>query len=90
MLHEPEETVSARDLLAKRGEMTTHNGNLIVNTYRDHASIRILELFGKRFDFRDRKQVHELLAPLNFRSLQLAGSGHIYDVEVFEKVGLDS
>jgi hypothetical protein len=85
MLHEPEEAVSARDLVARLGEMTTHSGNLIVNTYRDHASIRILELFGKRFDFRDRKHVHELLEPLNFRSFHLAGSGHIYDVEVFEK-----
>lgn len=85
MLHEPEEAVSAGDLAAKLGEMTTHGGNLIVNSYRDHASIRILELFGKRFDFRERKHLLDLLAPLNFRSLHLAGSGHIYDVEVFEK-----
>lgn len=84
-LHEPEEAVSARDLAAKLGEMTTHGGNLIVNSYRDHSSIRILELFGKRFDFRERKHLHELFAPQNFRSLHLAGSGHIYDVEVFEK-----
>lgn len=85
MLHEPDEPVSARDLAARLGEMTAHRGNLIVNTYRDHSSIRILEHFGKRFDFRDRKHLHELFAPLNFRSLHLAGSGHIYDVEVFEK-----
>ncbi len=90
MLHEPEEAISARDLAARLDEMITHDGNLIVNTYRDHASIRILELFGKRFDFRDRKHVHELLAPLNFRSFHLAGSGHIYDVEVFEKSAQDS
>jgi hypothetical protein len=44
-----------------------------------------LELFGKRFDFRNREHLSQLLAPLNFRSLHLAGSGHIYDVEVFEK-----
>ncbi|MES2476321.1 MAG: hypothetical protein V4640_11105 [Verrucomicrobiota bacterium] len=86
MLHEPEEAVSAGDLAAKLGEMTTLGGNLIVNTYRDHASIRILELFGKRFDFRDRVHLHDLFAPLNFRSFHLAGSGHIYDVEVFEKI----
>ncbi len=90
MLHEPEEAISALDLAARLGEMTTHSGNLIVNTYRDHASIRILELFGKRFDFRDRKHVHDLLAPLNFRSFHLAGSGHIYDVEVFEKSMVES
>jgi len=85
MLHEPEELISARDLAARLGEMTTHRGNLIINTYRDHSSIRILEHFGKRFDFRDRKHLHELFAPLNFRPFHLAGSGHIYDVEVFEK-----
>lgn len=85
MLHEPEEAVSAWNLAARLGAMTTHRGNLIINTYRDHASIRILELFGKRFDFRDRTHLRELLAPLNFRSFHLAGSGHIYDVEVFEK-----
>lgn len=85
MLHEPEEPVTARDLAARLGEMTTHSGSLIINTYRDHSCIRILELFGKRFDFRDRQHLRDLLTPLDFQSLHLAGSGHIYDVEVFEK-----
>ncbi|MGL4399194.1 MAG: hypothetical protein ACRCXD_04960 [Luteolibacter sp.] len=85
MLHEPDEPLTAHDLAARLGEMTTDCGHLIVNTYRDHSCIRILELFGKRFDFRDRGHLRDLLAPLNFRSLHLAGSGHIYDVEVFEK-----
>lgn len=85
MLHEPDEPLTAHDLAARLGEMTTDRGNLIVNTYRDHSCIRILELFGKRFDFRDRTHLRDLLAPLNFRSFHLAGSGHIYDVEVFEK-----
>lgn len=85
MLHEPEEALTAEHLLDRIGKMTSQGGNLIVNTYRDHSSIRILEHFGKRFDFRERKHLHELLAPLNFRPLHLAGSGHIYDVEVFEK-----
>ncbi|MCX6874067.1 MAG: hypothetical protein NTW21_09710 [Verrucomicrobia bacterium] len=85
MLHEPEEPVTARDLVARLAAMTTRRGSLIVNTYRDHSCIRILELLGKRFDFRDRGHLRELLAPLNFRPFHLAGSGHIYDVEVFEK-----
>jgi len=84
-LHEPEEPVTAKDLVTRLAAMTVHRGNLIVNTYRDHACIRILELFGKRFDFRNREHLRDLLAPLNFRPLHLAGSGHIYDVEVFEK-----
>lgn len=85
MLHEPEEPVTARDLAARLAAMTSDRGCLIVNTYRDHSCIRILELFGKRFDFRDRGHLRDLLEPLNFRSFHLAGSGHIYDVEVFEK-----
>ncbi len=85
MLHEPDEPVTARDLVDRLGKMTSNCGNLIINTYRDHSAIRILEHFGKRFDFRERKHLQELLAPLNFRSFHLAGSGHIYDVEVFEK-----
>ncbi|MEO5715537.1 MAG: hypothetical protein ABIT37_18815 [Luteolibacter sp.] len=86
MLHEPEEAVTARDLAARLGEMTKRSGSLIINTYRDHGSIRILELFGKRFDFRNRTHLHDLLMPLNFSSFRLVGSGHIYDVEVFEKL----
>ena len=85
MLHEPEEPVTARDFAARLAAVTSHGGSLIINTYRDHSCIRILELFGKRFDFRDRGHLRDLLAPLNFRPLHLAGSGHIYDVEVFEK-----
>ena len=85
MLHEPQEPFTARDLAARLAAMTSDSGCLIVNTYRDHSCIRILELFGKRFDFRDRGHLLELLEPLNFRSFHLVGSGHIYDVEVFEK-----
>ena len=86
MLHEPDEPVTAPDLAARLDAMTADGGHLIINTYRDHGAIRILELFGKRFDFRDRKHLRELLAPFNFRPFRLAGSGHIYDVEVFEKL----
>jgi hypothetical protein len=85
MLHEPAESFTARDLTARLATMTADRGCLIMNTYRDHSSIRILELFGKRFDFRNRGHLRDLLEPLNFRSFHLAGSGHIYDVEVFEK-----
>jgi hypothetical protein len=85
MLHEPAETLTASHLAERLGDMTADRGSLIINSYRDHSSIRILEHFGKRFDFRDRGHLRDLLAPLNFRSSRLEGSGHIYDVEIFEK-----
>jgi hypothetical protein len=85
MLHEPDEELTASHLVERLGEMTSVGGSLIVNTYRDHSCIRILELFGKRFDFRDRGHLRDLLAPANFQSSNLVGSGHIYDVEIFEK-----
>ena len=85
MLHEPDEPLTAPDLAARLGAMTADGGHLIINTYRDHGAVRILELFGKRFDFRDRGHLRDLLAPFHFHPFHLAGSGHIYDVEVFEK-----
>ncbi len=71
------------DLAARLAAMTAAGGHLIINTYRDHASVRILELFGKRFTFRDRTHVTALLDPHGFKPLKSAGSANIYDVEVF-------
>lgn len=85
MLHEPAEPLTASHLAERLGEMTADRGSLIINTYRDHSSIRILEHFGKRFDFRDRGHLRDLLMPLDFHPSRLEGSGHIYDVEIFEK-----
>ena len=65
--------------------MTTDRASLIVNTYRDDASTRILELFGRRFDYRNRENLRSLLASVNFQPVRLVGSGNIYDVEVYEK-----
>jgi hypothetical protein len=66
-------------------EMTTDRASLIVNTYRNDASTRILEVFGRKFDYRNRDNLRSLLASVNFRSARLVGSGNIYDVEVYEK-----
>ena len=60
-------------------------GRLVINTYRHHASIRILELFGKRFAFRGREELASLLGAHGFQPLHCAGSGNIYDVEVYLK-----
>ena len=81
----PVESATAQDLVMRLTEMTTDRASLIVNTYRDDASTRILEVFGRKFDYRNRDNLRSLLASVNFRSARLVGSGNIYDVEVYEK-----
>lgn len=84
-LHEPAEEATAHHLAERLGSMTADDAALIVNTYRSHMSTRILELFGKRFDYRSRENLTALLATANFRTPRLVGSGNIYDVKVYEK-----
>ncbi len=76
---------TAQELATILSEMTSDGAVLIVNTYRDDASTRILELFGRRFVYRSRENLCALLACANFRPTRLVGSGNIYDVEVYEK-----
>jgi hypothetical protein len=84
-LLQPREAATAEHVAATLGKMTTNAGALIVNTCRPHASTRILELFGKRFDYRRRENLSALLATANFRNPCLVGSANIYDIEVYEK-----
>ncbi len=84
-LESPVESATAHDLVRRLTAMTTDRARLILNTYKDHASTRILELFGKRFDYRRREDMHQLMQSVNFRPARLMGSGHIYDVEAYEK-----
>lgn len=82
-IHEPEETATAFHF-AERLRATTHpQSSLIVNTYRPHSSTRMLELFGKRFDYRDKSHLVELLSAADFRASHLVGSGLIYDLKVY-------
>jgi len=81
----PEEPVKAEHLAAKLGHMTAGAGDLIVNTYRPHASARILELFGRKFDYRNKENLTALLATADFETPRLVGSGNMYDVLVYEK-----
>lgn len=76
---------SAQNLARRLAEISSDRASLIVNTYRGHASTRILELFGKKFVYRNRENLRALLASADFSPAELAGSGHIYDVEVYEK-----
>jgi len=79
-------SATAQDLAARLYGMTGEYGRLIVNTYRDEASTRILELFGRRFYYRSRENLRSLMGSVNFRPASLVGSGNIYDVEVYEKI----
>ena len=84
-LQHQEEPVKAEYLAAKLGHMTADAGDLIVNTYLPHASTRILELFGRKFDYRNEENLTALLATADFGTPRLVGSGNMYDVLVYEK-----
>ena len=84
-LQQPEEPMKAEYLAAKLGNMTAGAGDLIVNTYLPHASTRILELFGRKFDYRNQENLTALLATADFATPRLVGSGNVYDVLVYEK-----
>ncbi|EDY16565.1 hypothetical protein CfE428DRAFT_5844 [Chthoniobacter flavus Ellin428] len=84
-LKQPEESASAPIFATKLDAMTTDSASLIVNTFRPDPSTRILELFGRRFDYRTRENLSALLAAAHFRESRLVGSGNIYDIEVYEK-----
>lgn len=85
-LEQPEEEVDAEHLAAKLGLMAADGASLIVNTYLPHASTRILELFGRRFDYRKLENLTALLATAGFGNPRLVGSGNVYDVVVYEKI----
>jgi hypothetical protein len=84
-LDPPVDAATAQDLATRLHAMTTDRSRLIINTYRNEPSTRILELFGRRFNYRSREDLRCLLASANFRHSSLVGSGNIYDVEVYEK-----
>ncbi len=82
--------VTAYHLVERLADMTTDDARLIVNSYRKHVSTRILELFGKRFDYRREEDLSTLLASVNFRPTQMVGSGNIYDVQVYQRNAPDA
>lgn len=84
-MEEMEEPATALHLVARLCDMTRRDGSLIVNTYRPHSSTRILELFGKRFDYRHVMNMNALLSGTQFSIPILVGSGHIYDVKIYKK-----
>ncbi|MFK5923398.1 MAG: hypothetical protein QM496_14570 [Verrucomicrobiota bacterium] len=75
----------AKKLAHSISSMTADLGTLITNTYRVETGARILELFGKKFRYRNQEDLHALVEIANFTPLHTEGSGHIYDVEVYQK-----
>jgi hypothetical protein len=82
---EPDEQTEAVDLIRKIHGMTAESGVLIANSYRVEMGARILEIFGKRFRYRNRKELRELADTAGFVPTGHFGPGNIYDVEVFER-----
>jgi len=82
---EPGEENEAVDLIRKIHGMTAESGVLIANSYRVEIGARILEIFGKRLRYRNRKELRELADTAGFVPTGHFGSGNIYDVEVFER-----
>lgn len=81
----PADGVTAHDLIKRLTTLATDRASLILNTYKDDASTRILELFGRRFVYRSMDDLRSLLAAADFRPTHVAGSGNIYDVKVYER-----
>ena len=84
-VEETPETATAQVLAARLDAMTTDSATLIVNTFRSHASARILELFGRKFRYRTQENLSALLAPAHFQNPRLVGAGNMYDIVVYEK-----
>lgn len=86
-LGEPVSTAKpdAEDLLKVVADQTADGGHLIVNTHREAAATRILEVFGKHFRYRRPEHLQALAATAGFVPVGTRFSGNVYDVEVFRK-----
>lgn len=76
---------NAEDLMHAVATETATGGQLIVNTHRESAATRILEVFGKRFRYRTPENLQTLAATSGFTPAGTRFSGNVYDVLVFEK-----
>lgn len=84
-LPEQVDPVTAVDLARNIGGITAPGAAVIVNSYRPDPNTRLLELFGKRFDYRTASDLDAVLAAGGFRPVRNVGSAVIYDVKVYEK-----
>lgn len=81
----PQESPSAADVVARVAPMTAVGGALLVNTFRFAPAVRIMEIFGKRFRYRGRREMAELLATGGFVPSDRCVSANVFDLEVFTK-----
>jgi hypothetical protein len=81
----PPDPASALDLVHRLHHLIAEGGSLIVNTYRRNAATRLLEVFGRRFDYRNRDNMKALMETAGFKLEKHMGAGHVYDVEVYSK-----
>lgn len=84
-LKPPVEEATAAELVRRLREMLKDDGSLVVNTYRRNSATQLLEIFGRRFDYRTRENLRALMASAHLKPTRLIGSGNIYDVEIYEK-----
>lgn len=84
----PQESVEAAALIRAIGQLTAPDGSLVVNTYRLGAAAQILETFGKKFRYRGRPEMAQLVSHGGFAPDNRFTSGNIFDVEVFRKTAL--
>lgn len=82
---EPEGPPRAEDLVRNVAAMTAPGGSLVTNTFRLIGAVRIMEVFGKKFRYRGREEMHRLLATSGFIPVGQHQSGKVFDVEVFQK-----
>lgn len=82
---EPAGPPHAEDLVRNLAAMTAPGGSLVTNTFRLISAVRIMEVFGKKFRYRGRSEMQRLLATSGFVPAGRHHSGHVFDVEVFQK-----
>lgn len=78
----------AEDVMQVVAAQTAPGGHLIANAHREAAATRILEVFGKRFRYRKLENLRTLAATAGYVPIGTSFSGNVYDVEVFEKIGV--
>lgn len=76
---------TARHLVETISALAAPDGAAIVNSYRPHHCTKLLEVFGKRFDYRGKVELDTVMALGEFRPARTMGSGVIYDVVIYEK-----